>query len=160
PCRWSSRASFAASGSWPEVRRRYWDTSGQTVAFAIVDSCSVRCGRGYPGHFRGRGASPIRTTLASRTLREKFDDSLQHPPQLLPQAVQNAELGGVDGPDGETQLGGHLRGRPIVRDRLPARLPGRLLEVGPHDREGPAGQVLLVLGLPERFQVVRPGPRI
>ena len=49
--------------------------------------------------------------------------------------------------DADAQLGGHLRGRAVEDDVLPARLPRCRLKLGLHQLQGTNGQVLLKLGL-------------
>ena len=71
--------------------------------------------------------------------------------QLAAEAVEDAELGGVDGADGEAELGGDVGGGAAGDHRLPAGLPGTGLELAPHQLRGPGHQIALILLLADSF---------
>src|SRR5262249_10240481 len=76
--------------------------------------------------------------------------SVQQPGQFLTEPAQDADARGPDRPRRHAEVGSDLGGRPAEDAVLPERLPGRGLEIGPEDGQGPADQEPAVLLLPER----------
>ena len=79
--------------------------------------------------------STLRTLGEGEIIRTKEKDrgSVEQSLEFFTQAVDDADLGGVNGADGYAKLGGHVSRRPARDHHLPACFPSGFLEIGSHD---------------------------
>ena len=85
--------------------------------------------------------------------------SVEQTLQFLPQPVEDAGLGDVNGALADAQLGGHLGGGAAADDVFPAGTPGGRLEFRLHQRQRTAEQMPAVIAFPERIGRVRRDPQ-